>query len=48
VTVTSRAEALAAADAGADDPDRMALWAGTNHALAQDAPAGRIVHELAQ
>ncbi|MFG1927923.1 nitronate monooxygenase [Cryptosporangium sp. NPDC048952] len=39
---------LRAAAAKAGDPDRMALWAGTGHASAQDAPAAVIVRSLTQ
>ena len=38
---------LRAAAAKAGDPDRMALWAGTGHASAQDAPAAEIIRTLA-
>ncbi|TQS42539.1 nitronate monooxygenase [Cryptosporangium phraense] len=38
---------LRAAAAKAGDTDRMALWAGTGHASAQDAPAADIIHALA-
>ncbi|MFI5959232.1 nitronate monooxygenase [Cryptosporangium sp. NPDC051539] len=37
---------LRAAAAEAGDTGRMALWAGTGHATAQDAPATEIIHAL--
>ncbi|WP_218617833.1 nitronate monooxygenase [Cryptosporangium aurantiacum] len=37
---------LRAAAAKAGDPERMALWAGTGHASAQDAPAAEIIRAL--
>jgi nitronate monooxygenase len=39
---------LRAAAAKAGDTDRMALWAGAGHSLAQDAPAAWIVRDLVQ
>jgi nitronate monooxygenase len=41
-------KSLRGAAAKAGDTDRMALWAGENHALAQAAPAAAIIRSLTQ